>query len=194
MSYHIYQTEGFVLSGTDAGESSRFLHIYTKDLGLIGVWGQGLRKIGSKLRYNLQDFSNVRVNVVRGKRMWRITDVEQLKTVNDILSSRQKLVVMGQITSLMKRLLDEEGDDVLYSLFSEAVSFLETNKFSRDELICFELLYVFRMLHHLGYGKSIDPSNLFLTPLWSTEELCRVGEQKRAVTRLVNASLFETQL
>lgn len=194
MSYHIYQTEGFVLSGVDSGESNRFLHIYTKDLGLIGVHAQGLRKIGSKLRYNLQDFSFIRLSVVRGKNMWRITDVEQLKVITNILNSRQKLSVLGQISFLMKRMLEEGRDDILYSLFTEAIIFLDTNKLSRDELINFELLYVLRMLHHLGYGKNVDVSDSILLSLWDTQTLKEVGHSRRQITSLVNTSLFETQL
>jgi len=194
MSYHIYQTEGFVLSGMDSGESNRFLYIYTKELGLIGVHAQSLRKVESKLRYNLQDFSYVYLNVVRGKNMWRITDVDQLKQTGNILNSRQKLAVLGQISSLMKRMLEEGRDDTLYSLFTEAVVFLESNELSRDELINFELLYVFRMLHHLGYGKSLDASNLIFLPEWNTQALDEVGCRRRQITTLVNNSLFETQL
>ena len=194
MSYHIYQTEGFVLSGVDSGESNRFLHIYTKELGLIGVHAQSLRKIESKLRHNLQDFSYIYLNVVRGKNMWRITDVEQLKTITGILNSRQKLSVLGQISSLMKRMLEEGRDDTLYSLFTEAIVFLDTNKLSRDELINFELLYVLRMLHHLGYGKRVDVSDLILLSLWDTQTLKEVGRRRQQITSLVNTSLFETQL
>jgi len=194
MSYHIYQTEGFVLSGADSGESNRFLYIYTKELGLIGVHAQSLRKIESKLRHNLQDFSYVYLNVVRGKNMWRITDVEQSKPINNILNSRQKLTVLGQISSLMKRMLEECGYDTLYSLFTEAIVFLEDNDLSRDELINFELLYVFRMLHHLGYGKSLDSSDLIFLSEWNTQVLGEVGCRRRQITTLVNNSLFETQL
>ena len=194
MSYHIYQTEGFVLSGTDSGESNRFLHIYTKDLGLIGAHAQSLRKIESKLCHNLQDFSYIHLNVVRGKNMWRITDVEQLKAITSILNSRQKLVVLGQISSLMKRMLEEGGDETLYSLFTEAIFFLEENILSREELINFELLYVLRMLHHLGYGKRVDVSDSILLSLWDTQTLEEVGRCRQQITSLVNTSLFETQL
>ncbi|MCK5592260.1 MAG: DNA repair protein RecO [Candidatus Pacebacteria bacterium] len=194
MSYRIYQTEGFVLSGADSGESNRFLHIYTKDLGLIGVHAQSLRKIESKLRHNLQDFSYVYLNVVRGKNMWRITDVEQLKAITSILNSRQKLVVLGQISSLMKRMLEEGGDETLYALFTEAVLFLEENTLSREELINFELLYVFRMLHHLGYGEKSDISDLVFLSSWNAQTLDEVGLRRKQIMSLVNTSLFETQL
>ena len=194
MSYRIYQTEGFVLSGADSGESNRFLHIYTKDLGLIGVHAQSLRKIESKLRHNLQDFSYVYLNVVRGKNMWRITDVEQLKAITSILNSRQKLVVLGQISSLMKRMLEEGGDETLYALFTEAILFLEENNLSREELINFELLYVFRMLHHLGYGEKSDISDLVFLSSWNAQTLDEVGLRRKQIMSLVNTSLFETQL
>ena len=194
MSYRIYQTEGFVLSGAYSGESNRFLHIYTKDLGLIGVHAQSLRKIESKLRHNLQDFSYVYLNVVRGKNMWRITDVEQLKAITSILNSRQKLVVLGQISSLMKRMLEEGGDETLYALFTEAILFLEENNLSREELINFELLYVFRMLHHLGYGEKSDISDLVFLSSWNAQTLDEVGLRRKQIMSLVNTSLFETQL
>jgi len=194
MSHHIYQTEGVVLSGIDAGDASRFLYIYTKHLGLIGAWGQGLRKIESKLRCNLQDFSHISLNVVRGRHMWRITDAEQLSIMNGVLESRQKLVVLKQIMSLMRKLLDEGEDTVLYALFTDAILFLNTNTFSRDDLIHFELLYVFRMLHHLGYGQKTNTSNNLLFPNWNKEIIDCIGTQKIIITKLINNSLFATQI
>lgn len=193
MSHRIYQTEGIVLSGIDAGDASRFLHIYTKHLGLIGAWGQGLRKIESKLRYNLQDFSHISINVVRGRHMWRITDAEQLSAMDGILESRQKLVVLKQIMSLMRKMLDEEEDTILYELFTKAILFLNTNTLSRDDLIHFELLYVFRMLHHLGYGKKTNTPNNLLVPNWDKKTINCVGKQRLTITKLINHSLFAAQ-
>ena len=80
MSYHIYQTEGVILSSHLAGESNRFYYIYTEEFGLIGVWGQGVRKLESKLRFNLQDFSHVRIHLIRGKNMWKLTDVDRISS------------------------------------------------------------------------------------------------------------------
>ena len=91
-------------------------------------------------------------------------------------------------------MLEEGGDETLYSLFTEAIVFLEENTLSRDELINFELLYVFRMLHHLGYGKKSDISDLIFLSSWNSQALGEVGLCRKQITSLVNTSLFETQL
>jgi DNA repair protein RecO (recombination protein O) len=194
MSYHIYATEGIILSSNLAGESNRFYHILTKDIGLIGVWGQGVRKLESKLRYNLDDFSYVRVHVVRGKNLWRLTDVETISTYTGVRSNIEKRLVMGRMAALVKRLLEEGADSRVYDLFVEAVSELNKERWYRKTLSAFELLFVLRLLSHLGYGMGSVPKELAETSMWDDDTLDMVTRQKTALTKIANMSLQHTHM
>jgi len=63
--HHIYHTHGFILSSRNNGEANRMLMIYTREMGLIRAVAQGIRLHKSKLRFTLQDFSYVNVDLVR---------------------------------------------------------------------------------------------------------------------------------
>ena len=194
MSYHIYNTEGIILSSHLAGDSSRFYNIYTEKLGLVGVWAQGVRKLESKLRFNLQDFSCVRVHLVRGKHMWRLTDVETQKKPYNILSLQQKRLVMGKMASLLRRLLDEGSDDVLYNLFQSAIVHLDDESFDIKYLNSFELLFVLRVLYYLGYGKDSIKEDIILSYLWNEDVLGYVQERRLYLTKIANISLQHTHM
>jgi len=194
MSYHIYTTEGVILSSSLAGESNRFYHIYTKDMGLIGVWGQGVRKLESKLSFHLQDLSHVRIQMIRGKHLWRLTDVENISYFENILASRSKRIVVGQIAVLLKRLLEEGKEPILYNLFIESMKELEQTELDQTALQSFELLFVLRTLYHLGYGKNSVPSDLVESNGWGKEVLEQVSKNKVVLTKIANTSLQHTHM
>ncbi|HFC76631.1 MAG TPA: hypothetical protein ENJ27_00135 [Candidatus Moranbacteria bacterium] len=73
--HNIYNTEGIVLSSFGVGEANKFFHIFTRELGLIQATAQSVRELKSKNRYGLQDFSVSDFSLVRGRDIWRITNV-----------------------------------------------------------------------------------------------------------------------
>jgi DNA repair protein RecO (recombination protein O) len=194
MSYYLYTTEGVILSSSLAAESSRFYHIYTEELGLVGVWGQGVRKLGSKLRGNLQDFSHVRISLIKGKSMWRLTDVENIATFNDVLASAEKRMFVARISALLKRLLEEGADPILFNFFVDTLRYVETNTFDKKNLESLEVIFVLRVLHHLGYVKKDAVNEFFLSQEWNEEILQQGINKKYALLKEVNVSLGETHL
>ncbi len=71
--HHIYHTEGIILSSSNFGEAGKYYNIFTRDLGMVHASAQGVRKMSSKLRYVLQDFSYIKLDLVVGKNIFRIT-------------------------------------------------------------------------------------------------------------------------
>lgn len=80
MSHEIYTTKGYIISSEGKSESDKNFFILTKDLGLIRATAQGVRKIESKLRYSLQDFSFSEISFVMTKAGWRITSASILES------------------------------------------------------------------------------------------------------------------
>lgn len=164
MSYHIYQTEGFVIESLDKGESNKLLTIFTKDLGLIHASAQGLRTLKSKLRYSLQELSYSTIALVRGKEMWRITNARKLISLYDRRLPLQLRRMIARILAFVKRLMPEEGkNEELFSLLQELSGFCfnERGVFltpdmqpSLQNIEATELLTKLRILRLLGYGTS----------------------------------------
>ena len=103
--HHIYHTEAFVLGSNQNGEDSKIITLYTKELGLVRAKAQGIRKLASKLRFTLQNFSYAKVDLVRGKEIWRITTASPLDSNTDILCFPEREKVMVHIMSLVARLV-----------------------------------------------------------------------------------------
>src|ERR1035437_5747826 len=103
--HHIYHTEGIILGSRNFSEAGRYYSIFTRDLGMISASAQGVRKMSSKLRYVLQDYSYVKVDLVRGKDFWRLTSASKTNKL-ELLSKRpETFAIFGNISRLLRRLL-----------------------------------------------------------------------------------------
>lgn len=140
MAYTIYQTEGIVLFKKDFGEAERVYNIYTEKFGMITAVAQGVRLLKSKLRYNLDLFAYGNFSLVAGKEIWRITDAEEMKKIND-----GNLSLFSRIAGFLLRMIKgEERSDFIWQKVKNL--FL----FGADEA---EILA--GILHNLGYMASI---------------------------------------
>lgn len=196
MSHYIYNTEAIILRGFDVGESSRFINILTKDLGLIGAKAQGLRELKSKLRYSLQDFSHSQVNLVRGKDIWRITSASKKDSYDELFLDKSKILVFVEVLSFINRLIKgEEHSKDIFDLVLSSALFLAQNEFDEKNLIRLELIIKIRILYHLGY---LDPGKEFLPfvefSLWTMELVSGFEGQEDSARRAVETLLIESHL
>jgi len=196
MSHYIYQTKGLILGGFNVGESNRFIHIFTKDLGLISASVQGVRELKSKLRYCLQDFSYANVDVIRGKQMWRVTNAGEICTLKFLMDDIEKQKVFKNIVSLIKRLFTGEAQQEI--LFDDIVSgfmFLKNEEFSKEELRHFEIIMVLKILNHLGYwGKQEKFDDFLHKRMWDKKFLNEMTIFKSQALTDINHALKETHL
>ena len=127
--HHIYHTEGIILGSKNYGEAGKYYAIFTRDLGMINASAQGIRKISSKLRFVLQDFSYVKVDLVRGKDFLRITSASKTNKLENILKNSFNIKIYANISRLLKRLLAGEYPNP--SLFADLLNgfhFLEKSE------------------------------------------------------------------
>ena len=196
MSHHIYKTEGIILSSYNTGEANKFFKIFTKDFGIIDAMAQGVREVKSKLRYSLQDFSYLRVDLVRGKEIWRLTNAERIYILDNIFSDEKKKKLVAQIYSLLRRLLaGQERNEELFNELITSLKFLSNEELSKKEMVYFEMMFVLRILHNLGYWEYKDEHEQFLKDgIWNREILVSVEGQKSSILSSINKSIRESQL
>jgi DNA repair protein RecO (recombination protein O) len=195
MPHHIYHTEGIVLSGTNVGEANKFLTIFTKELGLISAHAQGIRKITSKLRYSLQDFSYVQVDLVKGRDLWRVTTAKEIPLISRIKNDQHALLILGNFSRFFKRLVNgEEENQELFATFLEVLSYIEENILTVLELKSIEIIFVLRALFLLGYMTSGEAMEKFLDDPLSSQLLALADAKKSELVAIINQSLRETQL
>jgi DNA repair protein RecO len=197
MAHHVYQTPGIVLGGFGSDEASRFVYIFTRDLGLIGGTAQGVRLLKSKLRYSLQDLTYADVSLVRGKSSWKIVNARyRHNALHAFEERREHLLAFARIIALVKRLVrGEEKNEDLFVILTDAFTFLTESTLSAQDAHNFECLVVLRILRSLGY-LAHNQTLLLLTDSseYTVEMLHEVERLKKEVVGEINKSLAETQL
>ncbi len=150
--HHIHHTEAFVLGSRPKGEDSKVLILYTRELGLIYAHAQGIRKISSKLRFILQDFSHASVDLVRGKEIWRVTTASPIHSYASITHARPSERILAHVEGLLIRLVaGEEANEEVFQILVRTYALLEVPNQSSEDYRALELLSVARILIALGY-------------------------------------------
>ncbi|MCK5021649.1 MAG: DNA repair protein RecO [Candidatus Pacebacteria bacterium] len=204
--YDIYQTEGIILGSLNIREANKLIYILSKNLGLIQATAQSIRKTKSKLKFGLQDFSIANISLVRGKGIWRITNVEfKSNFFYSLQNEKSKLQIISKILLLLKTLVvGEKYNEELYEIIVNAIYFLEKTKLSDKDVVNFENLILIRVLYNLGYFNSekkvnenkvykkfLDAKNMFSINI---ELLNKISDIKPIVIKDINEALYTTHL
>ncbi len=194
--YHIYQTNGWIVGSINVGEANRFLDIFTSELGLVRGMAQGVRKINSKLRYSLQDYTFGKISLVKGKQFWRIISAEKIDDYNSIYEDKNKFQLMCRIFSLLKRLIKgEESDPAVFEDVNEAMLLLGHNDLSKEAQSALEIILVFRILQKLGYvGRDVELDSLADFLDWETAKLTLDDKIRSSLLKQINNSLAHSHL
>ncbi len=194
--YHIYQTDGWILGSINVGEANRYIDIFTPELGLVRGVAQGVRKLNSKLRYGLQDYSYGKISLVKGREVWRVINAERADQFNWIYGDKDIFRLVCRIFGLLKRLIrGEEGDRIIFDDLNLAIGFMGGNIFSREELFLLEIVLVFRILQKLGYvGRDQRFDYLADFSAWEPGVLLINNETRAELLKQINSSLAHSHL
>lgn len=192
--HHIYHTEGIILSSRNHGEAGKYYFIFTRDLGMITASAQGVRKMSSKLRYVLQDFAYLKIDLVQGKNIFRVTNASKTGALEQITRMPETFVVFANIARLLKRLLaGVEPNEALFLDLINGLSVLESLQ-KEEDLRNIEAILVLRILNNLGYiGENEILKNLIKSP-FEQNLVFEVSKDRTKVLHQINKALKETHL
>ncbi|MEI7709415.1 MAG: DNA repair protein RecO [bacterium] len=192
--HHIHHTEGIILSSRSHGEAGKYFHIFTRDLGMVTASAQGVRKMSSKLRYVLQDFAYIKLDLVQGKNILRLTSASKTNMLEDITKNRANLAVFANIARLLKRLLaGVETNEELFADLVKGLSILEKAE-TKEDLRNIEIIIVLRILNNLGYiGESEVLESLIKSP-FEADLIFKVSPSRTHILDQINKALKETHL
>ena len=192
--HHIYHTEGIILSSRSFGETGKHYSIFTRDLGMITASAQGVRKMSSKLRYVLQDFSYIKVDLVQGKNIFRVTSASKTNMLEQITKQPHTFGVFANVARLLKRLLaGVEPNETLFNDLLNGLFILEKTK-KKEDLPNIEAVIVLRILNNLGYiGDNEILANLIKSP-FEENLVFEVSKNRTKVLQQINKALKETHL
>ena len=199
--HHIYHTEGIILGSKNYGETGRYYSIFTRDLGMVYASAQGVRKVSSKLRFVLQDFAYVKVDLVQGKDFWRVTSASKTNMLGGLTKNRGTFQVFFNIAKLLKRLLAGiEKNEVLFTdlvnnlTILEKIGTKEPASMQGGDLRNIEAIIVLRILNNLGYiGENEILQNLTKSP-FEENLIFEFSKSRSAVLHQINKALKETHL
>jgi DNA repair protein RecO (recombination protein O) len=195
MSHHKHHTEGFILESRNFGEANRYFTIFTRELGVVRAAAQGVRLLKSKLRYGLQDYAYAKVDLVRGREIWRVTSSAPLFHFPKIKEDKYLFLIYIRMLRLIERLSPgEEPNEKLFEDLLVALAFLEGAELAKENIADAEAVIVLKILSRLGYvGESEVNTSIIESPI-SLELLLKVSPQRTAIISQINQSLHESQL
>lgn len=196
MSHHIYHTQGIILGKAPFGESNYFFHIITKDFGVIGALGQGVRELKSKLRSNLQTFSYGDIDLVRGKDVWRVTNARTTRSFSRLMNESEKGAMYARVALFLRRLMPgEKAHAAVWNDLFAALCFLEEHALDSEMLKNIEAILVMRILNDLGYWGEQEAFKEFLkNGEWDDSLLSRFSPHRLKVQGTINLALRESHL
>jgi len=115
---------------------------------MLWATARSVRLEVSKQRFALQDFSYVRVSLVRGKSGWRIGSVESLGNPFLAAPDRQTRTFFQQLVRFLRRFL--QGEEPVPTVFEDTWD-LFAAQLTQSEQETLRDLYELRQLYHLGY-------------------------------------------
>ena len=192
--HHIYHTKGIILESRNFGEAGKYYSIFTRDLGLVHARAQGVRKMSSKLRFVLQDFAHLKIDLVQGKDFWRVTNASKTNKLEKITKMPETFAIFANIARLLKRLLaGVEPNESLFVDLLNGLSVLEKAE-TKEDLRNIEAIIVLRILNNLGYiGENELLQNLIRSP-FEESLVFEVSKDRTKILHQINKALKETHL
>ena len=193
--HHIYHTHGFIVSSRNTGEANKMLTIYTREMGLVRAAVQGVRLHKSKLRFALQDFSYVNVDLVRGKEVWRVTSAKNISSFVLARSDKASVVIMMRVASLLDRFFGVESpnEDVFDDII-QSFHLLDNDDVSPSTKEALEIHLVLRIMNSLGYIGDSEILSKYLSSPFSVDKTEMLLKERQSIIAHINKALVESQL
>ena len=159
MAYVTYTTQAIVCGTYDRNTFDRSYRLFTRELGMLYANARSVRKESSLQRMALQDFSLIKVSLVKGKGGWKIGSVTEVKNYYGHAIDKEARGSVVKIMRLIRRFL--AGEETHIELFDECIAALELFAGALTDRTCYEQVYTQRILAQLGYIKASDVPEVF---------------------------------
>lgn len=152
MAYQTYITQALVCGTFNRNAADRSYLLFTREAGMLFADARSIREERSKQRFAMQDFSHIRVSLVRGKSGWKIGSVEaetNFYTKAPDKASRGSIVSMFRV--LRRFFSGEEPAPQLFDFIYQSLQMLSGDLSARTLV---EKSLQVKILTDLGY---VDP-------------------------------------
>lgn len=193
--YHIYHTHGFILSSRNVGEANKVFSIYTREMGLVYASAQGIRLHKSKLRFTMQEFSYVNVDLVRGRDFWRVTSASHISSFPIARSNYSSVLIMARVSKLLERLCaGESPSENIFDDFIQVLYLLDDKEVPAESREALEIHLVLRIMNSLGYIGDSEILTKYLSKSFDSNKTKMLLKEKRSIIAHINKAISESQL
>jgi len=142
--FRSFRASAVVLRHADWGEADRLLTLYTREQGLVRAVAKGARKINSRKAGHLQPFTQVTLQLSKGRDLLIVTQAE---TVNAFLPLHDNLTKTSQaayIIELLYRFSREEegGNPTLFKLLTDTLERIQNEESAWLPIRYFEMRFL----------------------------------------------------
>ncbi len=149
MAYQTYTTEAIVCGTFNRNTADRSYLLFTREAGMLYAEAKSVREERSRQRMSLQDFSYVRVSLVKGKSSWKIGSIEPRENFFMMASDKFARGSVVTITKGLRRFYGgQEAAPALFDYVREALRVASGEVAMRT---AFEKIVLARLLFELGY-------------------------------------------
>ncbi len=119
----MYTTEALVCGTFNRNTADRSYLLFTKEAGMLYAEARSVREERSRQRFALQDFSLVRVSLIKGKATWKIGSIEVKKNFFMLATDKAARGGVVSLTRFLRRFYGTQ--EAAPALFDYIVSALE---------------------------------------------------------------------
>ena len=142
------RVEAIVLKHSDFGEADRMLTLFTREKGKLKAIAKGARKTRSRNAGHVEPFSQVTLQLARGRNLYIVTQAEAIHTHASLAEDLLRLGYASYIVELLERFsVEEDENGALYRLLRDTLDRLE----SHDQEQVAVRYYEIRLLDLLGF-------------------------------------------
>ena len=149
MSYKTYITEALVCGSVANNTSDKSYLFFSKEAGMLWATAKSVREERSKQRCALQDFSHIRVSLIKGKSGWRIGSVEALGNPFMQADTRVKRGTVNFVVTQLRRYV--QGETQLPNVYEDTFALLAYEENHTETILLVRELFLLRLLYELGY-------------------------------------------
>lgn len=166
LSYATYITKAIVCGSFEQGTADKSFLLFTREAGMLYATARSVREERSKQRCALQDFSRIRVSLVKGKVGWRVGSVEVEQNDFALAEDREVRASVAIIYRLLRRFI--RGEEVHVGLYDFVIEALDELLRPQSNRRLVELFVQVKILFLLGYvDEKVIPKAL---------QTCSVGQ------------------
>lgn len=191
--HHVYQTKAYVIRSFPFGEYNKKVLLLSENFGVIWANVQAIRKVESKLRLALVDFSLADVALVFGKQGWKIVNAVSIENFFYTLPADKSIILIRILNLIYRMVPEEERESRLFHLVKELESFLISGG-DDCNLDFLETITVLKILKVLGYVGDDQIIEKYLEAKPSPDQDFDSQKERSKCLEVINLAIKESHL